>query len=260
MNEEKVFFSAKPDFIDEKSGKMYWEPVFYIYKENWNTETELEEHHCGLDYGCDTPEEAIEEAKLAYKKLKTRRIISLGDIELKDSVYVSDPCYGTYVWCMGLIENIKPGKYKGFMAKCETDWGLRVADLWVCHEDHLEYPEEVVEEFTVGVDSGSAGIYDKEYYEHYHQFTEGEEKDDVFQEWYDRQFDERYDKDIKGNKVKEHYDREEGCIVRDTESADGIALDNKCVISFSGYGDGSYKAYVSKDKDGKIVGIRINYC
>ena len=261
MEDEKVFFSARPDFINESNGEMYWEPVFYIYKEKGNTEKEMEEHLCGLDYGCGTPEEAIEEAKLTYKMIKTRKVYALGPIELKDSVYVSDPCYGTFVWCIGLIEGIKPGKWLGFMAKSETNWGIRVTDLWICNEDNLEYPEqEMVKDLCIGVDSGSAGIYDKEYYEHYHQFKEGEERGELFEEWYDRQFDERYYKDSHGNKIKDNYDPEQHCLVHDDNSADGIALDGKCVISFSGYGDGSYKAYVNKDEYGKIVGIRINYC
>ena len=260
-NKEKVYFSARPDFIDDNSGKMYWKPVFYTYKEKGNTEKNMEEHVVELDFGYDTPEEAVEGAQLAYKILKTRRIIKLGEIELKDTVYVSDPCYGIDVWCMGSIGNLKPGKYIGFMAKSETDWGTRVTDLWVVHEEHLDvYPDKEVNGLHVGVDSGSAGIYDKEYYEHYHPFKDGDnDKGEVFNKWYDMQFDERYYKDFNGKKVKEHWDREQECVVRDSEPAGGLAFDNKCVISFSGYGDGSYTAYTSSDASGKVVGIRINY-
>lgn len=261
MEEEKVFFSARPDFLNEENGKMYWEPVFYIYKEKGNTEKNMEVHLCNIDFGCDTPDEAIEYAKLAYKIIKTRRIYALGTIELKDTVYVSDPCYATDVWCMGTIEDLKPGKWYGFMAKSDTDWDRRVTDLWIVHEDNMDaYPNEEVKGLCIGVDSGSAGIYDKEYYEHYHPFKDDDNnKGEVFEEWYERQFDERYHKDFNGNKVKEHWDREQECIVRDGEPAEGLAFDNKCVISFSGYGDGSYRAYVSKNEYGKVVGIRLNY-
>lgn len=186
-------------------------------------------------------------------------VYDLGVIELKDSVYVSDPCYSVGTWCQALVEGLKPGKYHGFMRKADTDWGRRVIDLWVAHEDNVDvYPVDILDEtIDIGVDSGAAGIYDKEYYEKYHQkedMTEDPEAD----AWYDNQFDLRYYYDIDGKEIIEKL-HQAGYFYTDQERRDGIALDSKCVISFSGYGDGGYDLYASKNSAGEIVGLRINF-
>ena len=76
---------------------------------------------------------------------------------------------------------------------------------------------------NVGVDSGQAGIFNEKYYE------ENQPKE----EWYDRICELTND---------EHF---------------GV-IDNEGVVSRTGYGDGSYRAYAAF-YDGKIVGIKIYY-
>ena len=134
----------------------------------------------------------------------------LGIIELKDSVYVSDPCYRIGTWCQAFVEGLKPGKYHGFMYKTnDTDgWGRRVTDLWIAHEDNVKaWPSTILDEhIDIGVDSGAAGIYDKEYFEKYHTLEEGKYIDDYPEssEWYDKQFTLRYYYDINGDKIVEN--------------------------------------------------------
>ncbi len=183
---------------------------------------------------------------------------NLGIIELSDSVVVSDPCYSLGTWCSAILENIvKPGKYHGFMNKADTSWDRRVTDLWVVHEDYLDvYPNDLDEKTDIGVDSGGAGIFDFDYYNKYHPILDD---DGPSSQWYDRQFDLRYDYDIDGKPIIEKIHPIKGYFYTEQERRDGISLDGKCVVSFSGYGDGSYSLYTASDKDGKIIGIRIEF-
>ena len=52
----------------------------------------------------------------AKKKIKHR----LGEIELKDIVFVSDPIYYPGIRYQAVIEGIKSGKWIGFMYKKNT--------------------------------------------------------------------------------------------------------------------------------------------
>ena len=184
---------------------------------------------------------------------------SLGTIELDTEVYVSDPCYRVCTWCQALVKGLKPGKYYGFMNKQNMKnmgWlgGIRVTDLWIVHEDNVDtFPKTLVKGVEIGVDSGSAGIYDKEYYEKFHTLEDGKYIDDYPEssEWYDKQFDLRYYYDMNGNEILSETDNR--------ERRDAIALDNKCVISFSGYGDGGYNLYSAKNTKGEIIGLRIKF-
>lgn len=173
----------------------------------------------------------------------------LGSIELGDEVYVSDPCYPIGTWCQGRLTNVKAGKYNVFMNKSKSvipSWGYRVTELWVCLEGtSKKFPKKLVGNIDIGVDSGAAGIFDAKYYEEHHPI--GGKKDE---EWYSRQFDLRYYYDMDGNKIEPN---------SDTERRDGIALDGKGCVSFSGYGDGSYRMYGKVNKDGKFTSIGIKF-
>ncbi len=188
----------------------------------------------------------------------------LGIIELGDKAYISDPCYSIGTWCQALVDNLKPGRYLCYMYK--TDFGpggfggIRVTDLWVVHEDNKHaYPTKILDKnICIGVDSGSAGIYDKDYYEKYHV-------PNLDDDWYDRQFDLRYYYDTEGKKYIEPYPEYDSnfniinWVKSGQERRDGIALDGKCVISFSGFGDGSYGLYARRNKDNQIIGLRLKF-
>lgn len=150
-------------------------------------------------------------------------------IRLGNKVMVSDPCYELGTWCQGVLDNVLPGTYD-----CEVEysdegaWGERVAAIEVVHQDCGISAYEA-EHFTVGVDSGQAGIFDYDYYAQYH--TDDECDDD----WYDRV-----------------------CDITLAEESAG-AIDELGLVSSSGYGDGSYTCYTSRDRNGYIVAIRIEY-
>lgn len=151
-------------------------------------------------------------------------------IKLGNKVRVSDPCYGTNVWCSGELDNVKAGDYYVMADVKKTDWGIRVCSLAVFNVDSMgakdltDFNEQV--SFEVGVDSGQAGIYDVEYYNKYHTTDEA---DDI---WYDEICNLTLSKKLYGT----------------TEN---------CAVSRSGYGDGGYDCFVCRNKEGQIVGIRI---
>ncbi len=146
-------------------------------------------------------------------------------IQLGKRVRVSDPCYGTGVWCSGVVDNVKEGTYNvDVEISDEGMWGKRVKSLTAIH---LEYDGHTIIQkapFEVGVDSGQAGIYDEDYYNQYHT------EQDVNDDWY-----------------------EEIC---DLTNPFGTK-DGKCVVSSSGYGDGGYDCYLLRDKNNEAVGFQI---
>lgn len=152
-------------------------------------------------------------------------------IKLGKKVRVSDPCYGTSVWCAGTIDNVKEGLYNVEVEYSdEGDWGTRVKSLAVMHS---EYKDVVcfteVADFEVGVDSGQAGFYDEDYYQQYH--TEADCNDD----WYD-----------------------EICNLTLSRKQYGIK-DEKCVVSSSGYGDGGYTCYIARNDNNEVIALMIEF-
>jgi hypothetical protein len=147
-------------------------------------------------------------------------------IKLGRKVRVSDPCYGTKVWCAGTIDNVKEGLYNVEVEMSDEGmWGNRVKSLTVVHSDYkgfLFFNESA--RFEVGVDSGQAGIYDEDYYNQYHT------EKDCNDEWYSD--------------------------ICDLTCPAGTK-DGKCAVSNSGYGDGGYNCYMLVDDDNQVVAISI---
>ena len=165
---------------------------------------------------------------MTKKKIKHR----LGEIELKDIVFVSDPIYFPGIWCQAAIEGIKSGKWIGFMYKKDTgkDWGTRVTDLWIAHEDYQdEFPTLLVKDVEIGVDSAKAGFFDSDYYLKHH-------KGELDRDWADRLYE-----------------------ATKTGEGDGAMIDGKCVVSTSGLGDGGYNLYASQNSEGEIIALRIKF-
>ena len=167
-------------------------------------------------------------------------------IQLKDKVVLGDPCYSLN--SVSIINNVLPGTYCTIIRVVDCDsWGNRVSRLMAFHENHahkIQYnddnPETLYDSFTglkcsdseiIGVDSGQAGIYDYDY------FCENEKERNYNDKnsWYRK---------ICDMTIESH----------------GGCLDNKCVVSNSGYGDGGYKTYLFKTKDtNQVVGFVIDF-
>lgn len=194
-------------------------------------------------------------------------------IKLGEKVMVSDPCYGLNTWCQGVLENVLPGTYNcNVEYSDEGDWGVRVSAIEVTHEDYA-YEMFEPEDFEVGVDSGQAGIFDYDYYCQYH--TDSNDREHVDDDWYNRVGDltlervknpnyERFNWDVPNEPIEakiKRYDEYEASekYWMYLEKLTANPIDNLGFVSSSGYGDGGYTCYTSKNKDGKINAIRIEF-
>ncbi len=163
-----------------------------------------------------------------------RTTIMVGSFVVESGYIVcGDPCYRDRVD----VETYacKNGKYNVYIEIGDyADWGKRVAKLIAIHEyddyDHdtllWEYNGEML-----GVDGGTCGVYDERYWEQYHNN--------------EINFDSWYDKYICG------------------ELEDCLTIDNRCVVSSSGFGDGVYDCDLCYDNDDEddntICAVMITY-
>ena len=218
--------------------------------------------------------------------------LALGQIELGEKVIVSDPCYTRGTWCHGSVEGLLPGKYNCIVTYSdEGSWGERVSQLTVHHESVkvTQLRKGEVAEFTVGVDSGQAGIFCDSIYPEGEDIGEYSDKNSFYGaccdattgEGYNCQqhrFYYKHEINMVEELIKEFPTTEEGTGNRMLEyhkirletlkeqlanhvdipwTKAGLVF-GKGVVSSSGYGDGSYECKIYK-KDGKVIGIRIIY-
>lgn len=162
------------------------------------------------------------------------KAVKIGQIQLGNSVRVSDPCYDMNVWCAGTLENILKGVYNAYVKIQDNKdgWGRRITELSVCHSCHRFRSSKKEMVGSVGVDSGTCGIYDLEYYEEHHY------DDSIDEEWYSKHV-------CESAFWKKPYQ--------------SSLLDGKGVMSCTGYGDGQYSVYVKKNEIGQIYQITIVY-
>lgn len=152
----------------------------------------------------------------------------LGKIKLNDTVMVSDPCYKVGVWCQGEINNVLEGEYNVYISEDDG----RIKELIVSSDKYPEIEDweiNIEQSFEVGVDSGSAGIFDYKYYYDTH------EEDDILDEWYDDMLTGLFDNE---------------------DSKNWLFFRNHGVITSSGYGDGIYHCYTA-EHDNKVMAIKI---
>ena len=166
-----------------------------------------------------------------------------GIIKLNKTVIIGDPCYSAS-GCE-TIKNMLPGIYHTAIRNCDG----RVSRLIAVHKKYssnpaldAESPDELDSYFYtksltsseeyIGVDSGQAGIYDKKYFLQ----NEKDRDYDNLTSWYRRI-----------------------CDTTDSEEGGGI-MDSRCVVSRSGYGDGSYACTLFREKTTQsCVAIVIDY-
>lgn len=161
----------------------------------------------------------------------------IGEINLSSKVIVSDPCYDLGTWCSGTIDNLKPGKYNCYIIQRDTDWGKRVCELIVIHQDVILDSSDisVIENFEVGVDSATAGIFDYDYYAKFHTSSAR----DVHDEWWQKV-------------VMEGFFGTKENLNNDFVISDGLG-----VMTTSGYGDGGYDCFTHSNSLGQKDAIKI---
>ena len=154
-------------------------------------------------------------------------------IKLGNEVCLTDPCYGITTWCQQLLKNVKSGNWVVDYEYNEFEDGMeQQVILSVAHEDYgmtiFNDYDEVVDSASLGVDSGTIGIFDKDYYEKYHF----------------------------GNKIDEDWYNKNICdFTKTLRRGANIADDNGVWVNTS-YGDREYIAELYM-KDGEICGIEI---
>ena len=176
------------------------------------------------------------------------------------------------------MENVLSGEYDcNVEYSDEGDWGIRVSAIEVTHVSCKgKFIQLECEDFEVGVDSGTAGIFDYEYYAKYH--TDATESEHVDDNWYDKLYDLTYttvenpayeefywestDDSFEGLQAKfkayfEHKDSIKG--IKYLHKCDGNTVDGLGLVSSSGYGDGGYNCWTAKNEDGKIIAIRVEF-
>ena len=160
----------------------------------------------------------------------------VGTIELKERVFVTDPCYDPLTWCSKLLTNVAPGAYECFVVVTdEGSWGHRVAELHAVkdniydkYEDLDEVPYDIEPlDCHIGVDSGQCGIFDADYYEEH----QSDDDYDDLNSWYRRVCNLTYNAGV---------------------------IDGLGVASESGYGDGGYNLWVAKEGD-KVVAMKVKF-
>ena len=154
-------------------------------------------------------------------------------IQIEDAVYLTDPCYDITTWCQDLLHNVKSGTWVIDYEYNEYEDGTgQEVILSLAHEDYgMTIFEDYIEKFdsiSLGVDSGTIGVFDKKYYEEYHYTNK------INDEWYEKNI----------------------CDFVDTLQRGANITDDKGVWVKTSYGDGEYYAtlYV---RDEKVCGIEI---
>lgn len=168
-------------------------------------------------------------------------IIEYGMLTLGEKVRVSDPCYDSDVWCACTLENMLPGKYKATALLVNTDdWGVRVAQLMICHEDYVNrnMPLGCITN-KIGVDAGMCGFWD---YDRFKAAKEDENRRRAENSRYTSPFAEEWMHELTEN-----------------QQQGGILKDGWGVASRSGYGDGCYGLYAARNRDDKVVVAIIDY-
>lgn len=138
----------------------------------------------------------------------------IGEFELGNTVDITDPCYDKSVWCR-ITTECKPGTYKCYIDI--DDDSERVASIWIYNDDKYVHVDEISDYIgTIGVDAGLAGFF---------------------------------------NNKPDYDDNEWDTFLYQTGMLDGEdwAVVEYGAFSQSGYGDGSYDVFASRNRDAFMI-------
>ena len=81
-------------------------------------------------------------------KKKERKYVEIGTFAvLGNQIRVTAPCYDKGVWCCGVLDSMRPGKYKAYVAYVDDPFrGHRVEMLRELLSVDLSIPEEILAE------------------------------------------------------------------------------------------------------------------
>lgn len=185
--------------------------------------------------------------------MRKHKYHELGSFELtSDVIRISDPCYDRSVWCCGTIPGCVPGHWDTAIVYYDDNvFGRRVAMLCAKAIEVKSFdvfnginiggdyygatkPWEMCD-IDVGVDSGQCGIFDEVHYLDNDDFSD------------------------MPKAVCSYGDAFYNFCCDATLSEDQAGVLPHGVVSSSGFGDGSYRAFIRKNTDGKVCAVAISY-
>lgn len=186
------------------------------------------------------------------------RVTKLGTFEVTgDELRVTDPCYSKdTTGCAGTLENPAKGTWHAYIQYQDEgpDWGVRNSTIFAVHEScsqKLKFEQgwlyknhmSSLSGIDVGVDSGTAGIFDdSKYPDNPHE----EREDD------DQGFYYRCGVQTIGDGISSRFN-DDGI---DTLGAGVVA--EGCVTR-SGDGDGSYRCFYESNDNGEVDAVEISF-
>ena len=176
------------------------------------------------------------------------------------AIRITDPCYENGTWCAGTVK-AKNGTWRGSVEI--DDSSGRVAELHARLIGSSSHPMVKVP-FDVGVDSGQAGVFDEGYYDGHNAQGEADDPTSFYgracmQTCWDFTLtgEAREKRDAEQELPWEERTKELWTTPDEWESY-GV-VDGQGFVSSTGYGDGSYDAYVENDENGLAVAVKIVY-
>ena len=152
------------------------------------------------------------------------KLLKLGSFSVTDKIIVADPCYDYGKLGTLALDNVLSGKY---IATAEVEKNLIAA----LHISHSNFKNDILESENVGyiaVDSGQAGFFDLNFFRKNHGGEVGD--------------------------LNSFYGL--ACSITLSPKQAGV-IKKRGVVSSSGFGDGCYNVYVSRDEVGKIVAASV---
>lgn len=139
------------------------------------------------------------------------------------------------------MNSVRNGSWKGYIQQDEEgDYNASVIAIHSEYENELKNLKWDSIEEVIGVDSGQAGIYDYWLYRN-DEFVGECENTSYFP--FEYEGDKFYAKNCD--------------LTTSTDLGAGVL--NGGIVSSSGYGDGGYTAFLTKNKEGQVIGIFIQF-
>lgn len=170
----------------------------------------------------------------------------LGIFKIESGVArISDPCYDKKTWCAGTVSNVMNGDWR---AEANLNKEERVSSLVVMHPTAKPATSWAALSIDCGVDSGQMSIFDDKFYK-----LAAEGKGLVTKQW---------ESMIKDKADGQFYAAACSLTCGNDENPNAHLVGGVMphgAVSSSGYGDGSYTAYVRHDAGGKVVAIKVKF-
>lgn len=155
---------------------------------------------------------------MQFKKKKINEKITF-----PEEIIIADPTYKADSPYIIQLNNVQKGQYNIYLDfYSDPQWGQRIASITAVHENYEpKFVDIDIEEGNIAVDSGTAGIYAKDFFKHHPRNIEWLEK------------------------------------IWNTVDTKKYTLENKDFTVNSGFGDGFYNVYTAENIHNQIIAISI---